>query len=63
MEKGDIIERGLIKMGLWGGLKKERGLINFMLLKGGGILEGMGAYLRGGLNRGFTVSEFLFFRS
>lgn len=52
-------------MGLWGGggFKRERGLINFMLLKGGGILEGMGTYLRGGLNRGFTVSEFIFFRS
>ena len=34
-----------------GGLKREG-----ELLKGGGLLE-RGAYLRGGLNRGFTVYE------
>ena len=34
-----------------GGLKTEG-----ELLKGGGLLE-RGAYLRGGLNRGFTVYE------
>ena len=33
-----------------GGLNREGGLINFPPLKRGG-----GAYLRGGLNRGFTV--------
>ena len=36
--------------------KGEGGLINFPPLKRGGLLEsGGGAYLRGGLNRGFTV--------
>ena len=40
-----------------GGLnRKGGGVINFLPLKRGGLLERGGAYLRGGLNRGFTVS-------
>ena len=39
--------------GMGVGLKERGGLINFMLLKGG--LIGAGVYLRGGLNRGFTI--------
>ena len=35
-------------------LNREGGLINFLPLKRGGLLE-KGAYLREGLNRGFTV--------
>ena len=47
----------------WGrgrkGLNREGGggLINSPPLKRGGLLERGGAYLRGGLNRGFTVCE------
>ena len=37
------------------GLNREGVLINFPPLKRGGLLERGGAYLRGGLNRGFTV--------
>ena len=36
-----------INGGMGGGVKREGGLINFMILKGG--------LIRGGLNRGFTV--------
>ena len=33
----------------------EKGLINFLPLKRGGLLEGRGLFERGGLNRGFMV--------
>ena len=41
-----------------GGLNREGGLINFLPLKRGGLLEGGGLFEREGLNRGFTVSLF-----
>ena len=33
----------------------EKGLINFLPLKRGALLEGRGLFERGGLNRGFMV--------
>ena len=33
------------------------GFINFLPLKIGGLIKGRGAYLRGGLNTGFTVPK------
>ena len=47
-------ERG--REGRGGGLNREGVLINFPPLKREGLLE-RGAYLRGGLNRGFTVGR------
>ena len=46
------------KWGRGGGLNREAGLINFLPLKRGGLLEGGGLFEREGLNRGFTVSLF-----
>ena len=48
------------KWGRGGGLNREAGLIDFLPLKRGGLLEGGGLFERGGgvLNRGFTVSLF-----
>ena len=44
--------------GRGGGLNREGGLINFLPLKRGGLLEGGGLFEREGLNREFTVSLF-----
>ena len=41
--------------GRGGGLNREGGVINFPPLKRGVLIREGGAYLRGGLHRGFTV--------
>ena len=58
-----VIVNFFVKTKDWGrrrrggrGLIERGGLINFPPLKRGALLERRGAYLRGELNRGFTVS-------
>ena len=44
--------------GAGGGLTQRGGLINFLPLKRGGLLEGGGLICEGELNTGFTMMDF-----